>query len=148
MVRHNGLQYPAASQAHVPGPLSSDVVPTQVPVFTAEAWRCVWSLLPNDLVHAFGVDLAWHVCAGDGGTSSMAVVDEQSVEHLGVPSLGEQGPNTTLGHAPWCVPLRSCFKGADVAHRESVDLRRREEWRIWSARWAAAQRLAKEQHGR
>jgi len=75
----------------------------QVPVFTRAAWRCVWSLLPNDLVHAFGVDLAWHVCAGEAGLAAIAIVDEQSVDHLGVPSLGGQGPNTTHGQAPWCV---------------------------------------------
>ena len=89
----------------IPGRLETrPLLLCQVPVFTAEAWRCVWSLLPDDLVHAFGVDLAWHVCAGDGGTAAMAVVDEQSVEHLAVPSLGEQGPNSTREHAPWCVP--------------------------------------------
>ena len=72
-------------------------------MFTIAAWRCVWALLPNDLVHAFGVDLAWHVCAGDAGASAIAIVDEQPVDHLGVPSLGEQGPNSTHGQAPWCV---------------------------------------------
>ena len=115
-------------------------------MFTIAAWRCVWSLLPNDLVHAFGVDLAWHVCApGD----KMAVIDEQSVDHLGVPSLGEQGPNTTHGQAPWCV-CRACQSRLAAIlllawHRQSVHARRREEWRIWSARWEAAQRQAKEQ---
>ena len=129
-------------------------------MFTAEAWSCVWSLLPNDLVHAFGVDLAWHVCAGGGGTSSMAVVDEQSVDHLAVPSLGEQGPNATREQgpntmrkqAPWCV-CRSRLALLDPVHsvglfselmlsRESVHARRTEEWRIWNARWEAAQRQA------
>ena len=87
---------------------SQPLTRVQVPVFSIAAWRCVWALLPNDLVHAFGVDLAWHVCAGDAGASAIAIVDEQPVDHLGVPSLGEQGPTSTPGQAPWCV-CSSCL---------------------------------------
>ncbi len=74
-------------------------------------------MLPNDLVHAFGLDLAWHVCAaGNSSSPNMAVVDAVPVEHLGAPTLGEQG--------------------------QGVNGRRHEEWKIFSARWDAAQRRA------
>jgi hypothetical protein len=67
-----------------------------------QAWRCIWHMLPNDLVHVFGLDLAWHVCAGN--ITAMAIIDEVSVEHLGAPTLGE-GQSGENGHAQpaWCA---------------------------------------------
>jgi hypothetical protein len=68
-----------------------------VPVFTARAWQCVWSMLPNDLVHVFGVDLTWQVCATGGNRTAaeaMGIVDETYIEHLRIPSLAEQGQAT------------------------------------------------------
>ncbi len=65
-----------------------------VPVFTSRAWQCVWSMMPNDLVHVFGLDLTWQICATGGNKSAvdaMGVVDETFVQHLSVPSLAEQG---------------------------------------------------------
>lgn len=62
-------------------------------------------MLQNDLVHAFGVDLAWHTCAephNDGGTA-MAVVDEVFIAHLGAPTLGEQGLAQADGQPGWCA---------------------------------------------
>jgi hypothetical protein len=73
-----------------------------------QAWRCVWAMLPNDLVHAFGLDLAWHVCATGNGSvrDSIAIVDEVFIEHLGSPTLGEQGQADVQGGQPaWCARL-------------------------------------------
>lgn len=87
-------------------------VEVMAPVISRQAWPCVWALLQDDLVHAFGLDLAWHVCA-PGGTKGMAVIDSEPVRHLALPTLGGE-------HAKW------------------VNDRRRTEWAVWNQRWAAA----------
>ena len=95
-----------------------------------QAWRCVWAMLPNDLVHAFGLDMAWGVCAGGGNSTArqrMAVIDEARavacvhnamprvltrargrtqvyIDHLGRPTLGEQGQSASQGQPAWCAP--------------------------------------------
>ena len=84
----------------------------------AAAWRCVWLLIQNDLVHAWGVDLKWRDCVQDP-SQGMAIVDREWVKHLGVPSLGEQGV-ASGGQPAWA----------------SVDQRRRQEWAIFDARYA------------
>jgi hypothetical protein len=107
-------------------------------------------MLQNDLVHAFGLDLAWHVCAAGNRTvrDSMAVIDEQCVEHLGAPTLGESGGQHESGQPTWCALRadgRGCLPRVSQlrAHRRlSVYNRRLEEWKIWQARWDAAQHRA------
>lgn len=32
-----------------------------VPVLSRAAWACVWNILPADLIHGWGLDLAWRV---------------------------------------------------------------------------------------
>lgn len=32
------------------------------PVFSRDAWRCVWHMLQNDLVHGWGLDFALRKC--------------------------------------------------------------------------------------
>jgi len=91
----------------------SPCVEMMAPVFSRRAWACVWFMLQDDLVHAFGVDLAWHVCA-PGGFKSMAVIDAEPLKHRGLPTLGGE-------HAAW------------------VNQRRRAEWAVWNKRWAAAE---------
>ena len=101
---------------------------SRMPAHVRQAWRCVWSMLPNDLVHAFGLDMAWDVCAGGGNSTSrqrMAVIDEARapgcvcnampclltrargrtqvyIDHLGKPTLGEGG-QSAQGQPAWCA---------------------------------------------
>ena len=68
-------------------PTAADEAPVARTYFAREAWRCVWHMIPNDLVHGWGLDLTWHQCAGGGNRSAvdaMGVVDSQPVHHLGV----------------------------------------------------------------
>ncbi|KAJ9706930.1 hypothetical protein PVL29_002075 [Vitis rotundifolia] len=37
-------------------------VEIMAPVFSREAWRCVWHMIQNDLVHGWGLDLALQRC--------------------------------------------------------------------------------------
>ena len=48
-------------------------VEIMVPVFTRRAWRCVWSMIQNDLTHGWGLDLTWHRCAEDPSRNKSAV---------------------------------------------------------------------------
>ena len=55
-----------------------------VPVFSRYAWRCVWSMIQNDLTHGWGLDLTWYNCAVDvaknrSAVNGMGVVDVQGV---------------------------------------------------------------------
>jgi hypothetical protein len=102
-----------------------------VPVFSKRAWRCVWSLIQNDLTHGWGLDLTWHACAADPfydptdpahnrtAVDNMAIVDAQGVVHLGEPTLGEQGESS--------VSSVSGFQG--------VQRRRAAEWDLFNQRW-------------
>ncbi|KAG9146467.1 hypothetical protein Leryth_011754 [Lithospermum erythrorhizon] len=38
-------------------------VEIMAPVFSREAWRCVWHMIQNDLVHGWGLDFALRRCA-------------------------------------------------------------------------------------
>jgi hypothetical protein len=98
-------------------------VEIMVPVFTRRAWRCVWSMIQNDLTHGWGLDLTWHRCAEDASrnqsaVNAMGVIDAQGVRHLGAPTLGEQGETA-----------------AGVSGRVAVSRRRAAEWDLYNARW-------------
>lgn len=60
------------------------------PVFSRDAWRCVWHMMQNDLVHGWGLDFALQKCV-EPAHEKIGVVDAQSVLHQGVPTLGNQG---------------------------------------------------------
>eukprot|EP01018_Ginkgo_biloba_P022832 Gb_26795 [translate_table: standard] len=44
-------------------PPCAGFVEIMAPVFSQKAWRCVWHLIQNDLVHGWGLDLALRRCA-------------------------------------------------------------------------------------
>ncbi|KAL8218900.1 hypothetical protein R6Q57_022273 [Mikania cordata] len=74
-------------------------VEIMAPVFSRDAWRCVWHLIQNDLVHGWGLDFALRKCI-EPAYERIGVVDAQWIVHLGVPSLGNQG-NEENGKEPW-----------------------------------------------
>jgi len=128
---HKHSKYKSNSELCTPEdmhvPPCGAMVEVQAPVFTTAAWQCVWLLLQNDLVHAFGIDMAWHVCAtadGKGSSSDaaehMGIVDATPVEHLRVPSLAAQGVADGK-EPPWV----------------SINQRRDLEWAVFNARWEA-----------
>lgn len=61
-----------------------------VPVFSRNAWQCVWYMIQNDLVHGWGLDFSMRRCV-EPAHEKMGVVDAQWVVHQSVPSLGDQG---------------------------------------------------------
>ncbi|XP_009797241.1 uncharacterized protein LOC107791501 isoform X2 [Nicotiana tabacum] len=91
------------------------------PVFSREAWRCVWHMIQNDLVHGWGLDFALRRCV-EPAHEKIGVVDAQWIVHQTVPSLGSQGKSEN-GKAPW----------------EGVRERCRREWTMFQDRMATAE---------
>lgn len=91
-------------------------------VFSQDAWRCVWHMIQNDLVHGWGLDFALRKCV-EPAHEKIGVVDAQWIVHEGVPSLGNQG-QVESGRPPW----------------EGVRKRCRKEWAIFQNRMANAEK--------
>ncbi|KAJ4748591.1 lysine ketoglutarate reductase trans-splicing protein (DUF707) [Rhynchospora pubera] len=91
-------------------------------VFSRDAWRCVWYLIQNDLVHGWGLDFALRKCV-EPAHEKIGVVDAQWIVHQVVPSLGNQG-RAENGKAPW----------------EGVRERCRKEWSMFQTRLADAEK--------
>lgn len=96
-------------------------VEIMAPVFSREAWRCVWHMIQNDLVHGWGLDFALRRCV-EPAHEKIGVVDAQWIVHQTVPSLGSQGKSEN-GKAPW----------------EGVRERCRREWTMFQDRMATAE---------
>ncbi|KAK1270662.1 hypothetical protein QJS04_geneDACA004300 [Acorus gramineus] len=91
-------------------------------VFSRDAWRCVWHMIQNDLVHGWGLDFALRKCV-EPAHEKIGVVDAQWIVHQVVPSLGNQG-QAQNGRPPW----------------EGVRDRCRKEWAMFQARLADAEK--------
>lgn len=97
-------------------------VEMMAPVFSRAAWRCVWHMLQNDLVHGWGMDFALRKCV-EPAHLKIGVVDSQWIVHQAIPSLGNQGESYGR-KTPW------------LAVRERSKL----EWSWFQARLANAER--------
>lgn len=97
-------------------------VEIMAPVFSREAWRCVWHMIQNDLVHGWGLDFALRKCV-EPAHEKIGVVDAQWIVHQTVPSLGNQG-QAENGRAPW----------------EGVRERCRKEWIMFQDRMTIAEK--------
>ncbi|KAK2968117.1 hypothetical protein RJ640_028022, partial [Escallonia rubra] len=64
-------------------------VEIMAPVFSRDAWRCVWHMIQNDLVHGWGLDFALRKCV-EPAHEKIGVVDAQWIVHQTVPTLGNQ----------------------------------------------------------
>ncbi|TYI88412.1 hypothetical protein E1A91_D04G207500v1 [Gossypium mustelinum] len=63
-------------------------VEMMAPVFSRAAWRCVWYMIQNDLIHAWGLDMQLGYCAQGDRMKNVGVVDAQYIVHFGLPTLG------------------------------------------------------------
>ncbi|XP_025821334.1 uncharacterized protein LOC112897277 isoform X2 [Panicum hallii] len=66
------------------------------PVFTREAWACVWHMIQNDLVHGWGLDWNFWRCV-DEPEEQIGIVDAQYVAHHAGFTLGNPGNETADG---------------------------------------------------
>ncbi|GFY87257.1 trimethylguanosine synthase [Actinidia rufa] len=95
------------------------------PVFSRAAWRCVWHMIQNDLVHGWGLDFALRkMRRRQPAHEKIGVVDEQWIVHQTVPSLGNQG-KAENGKAAW----------------EGVRERCRSEWTMFQERMNTAEKV-------
>ncbi|XP_057442101.1 uncharacterized protein LOC130733837 [Lotus japonicus] len=97
-------------------------VEIMAPVFSRDAWRCVWHMIQHDLIHGWGLDFALRKCV-ETPHKKIGVVDAQWIVHQSVPSLGNQGQAET-GRAPW----------------EGVRERCKKEWTMFQERMANAEK--------
>ncbi|KAG0584037.1 hypothetical protein KC19_3G180500 [Ceratodon purpureus] len=72
-------------------PPCAGFVEIQAPVFVSKVWRCVWHLIQNDLVMAWGLDFELQACINGAPHEHIGIVDTQWVVHNKIPSLGTQG---------------------------------------------------------
>ncbi|XP_015874419.1 uncharacterized protein LOC107411361 [Ziziphus jujuba] len=105
-------------------------VEIMAPVFSREAWRCVWYMIQNDLVHGWGLDFALRRCV-EPAHEKIGVVDSQWIVHQVIPSLGNQGQSEN-GKAPW----------------EGVRARCRSEWAEFQSRLTKADEAYQKRFGK
>ncbi|KAJ1405334.1 hypothetical protein SESBI_25883 [Sesbania bispinosa] len=82
-------------------------VEIMAPVFSRDAWRCVWHMIQNEFVHGWGLDFAFRKCV-EPAHEKIGVVDAQWVVHQGIPSLGNQGEAQIDGKPPWRAVKERC----------------------------------------
>ncbi|XP_019457249.1 PREDICTED: uncharacterized protein LOC109357694 isoform X1 [Lupinus angustifolius] len=99
-------------------------VEIMAPVFSREAWRCVWHMIQNDLVHGWGLDFALRRCVQQPAHEKIGVVDSQWIVHQVIPSLGRQG---------------EADNGKDPG--DAVKTRCRSEWAMFQARITDADKV-------
>ncbi|KAF7111931.1 hypothetical protein CFC21_111896 [Triticum aestivum] len=77
-------------------PPCSGFVEVMAPVFSRDAWRCVWHMIQNDFVHAWGLDSNFWRCVHDP-EEQIGIVDAQYLVHHAVPTLQGQGEKEKEG---------------------------------------------------
>ncbi|XP_031128671.1 uncharacterized protein LOC116030533 isoform X1 [Ipomoea triloba] len=116
------------------GPPCSGFVEGMAPVFSRSAWRCVWHLIQNDLVHGWGMDMKLGYCAqllqGDR-TTNVGIVDSEYLVHLGIQSLGDS--SLKKASSPQELP-----KGRAVDLRVEIRRQSTYELQIFKERWEEA----------
>nr|XP_024361278.1 uncharacterized protein LOC112275277 [Physcomitrium patens] len=75
------------------GPPCTRFVEVMAPVFSKAAWRCVWYMIQNDLVHGWGIDFKIVYCSQGIRSEKVGIIDAEYLIHKGIPSLGGPGRN-------------------------------------------------------
>ncbi|KAK4803373.1 hypothetical protein SAY86_001576 [Trapa natans] len=65
------------------------------PVFSRAAWRCVWYMIQNDLIYAWGLDMQLGYCAQGDRMRNVGIVDVEYVVHYNRPTLGGEANHKT-----------------------------------------------------
>ncbi|KAL4341561.1 hypothetical protein GQ457_08G000870 [Hibiscus cannabinus] len=105
-------------------------VEISAPVFSREAWRCVWHMIQNDLVHGWGLDFALRRCV-EPAHEKMGVVDSQWVSHGEIHSL-----------------LKQDITKYGKSHRRGVRKRCNKEWSMFQNRLDSADDAYQAQFGK
>ncbi|KAJ8747379.1 hypothetical protein K2173_011797 [Erythroxylum novogranatense] len=108
-------------------------VEIMAPVFSRDAWRCVWHMIQNDLVHGWGLDFSMRKCV-EPAHEKIGVVDSQWIVHQTVPSLGNQVRTFLASSAAFPLPsFHLKYKRAATSNR-AIFVGRISKWKSTMAR--------------
>ncbi|XP_074557632.1 uncharacterized protein LOC141813574 [Curcuma longa] len=102
----NATQFPCAGFAEI-----------MVPVFTRAAWRCVWPMIQNDLVHAWGIDFKFGYCVQGDKAEKIGVVDSEYIVHKGLPTLGGKDSKGTQKEGNRTAVIKRCVDEMHTFHK-------------------------------
>lgn len=108
---------------HSTAPRCTGWVEIMAPVFSKAAWRCVWYMIQNDLIHGWGLDLQLGYCAQGDRIKNVGVVDSEYIAHLGLPTLGVFDGD------------EESSKSLKVNYRSAVRRQSFKEMQIFKKRW-------------
>lgn len=121
-------------------------IEVMAPVFSIAAWRCVWYMIQNDLIHAWGLDIQLGYCAQGDRMKNIGVVDAEYIVHHGIPTLGESKNKTKLAADSIVSDMNklASFSKNESTNSTVIDFRievRREsynEYKVFRRRWVKA----------
>ncbi|XP_059309902.1 uncharacterized protein LOC132061040 [Lycium ferocissimum] len=116
-------------------------IEVMAPVFSNSAWRCVWYMIQNDLIHAWGLDMQLGYCAQGDRTQNIGVVDAEYIVHYGLPTLGEPEKKKNLTVSGENITsLRKQAPSQPNTLNFRVEVRRQSynEYKIFKRRWKQA----------
>lgn len=123
------------------GPPCTGWVEGMAPVFSRAAWKCVWHLIQNDLIHGWGLDMKLGYCAQGDRTKKVGVINSEFIVHLGIPTLGGASSNKAVSQRS--LDLRTHIRRQSTAELEKF----KERWnravredKEWSDRFESLSR--------
>ncbi|XAR64885.1 hypothetical protein NMG60_11008772 [Bertholletia excelsa] len=117
-------------------------IEVMAPVFSNAAWRCVWYMIQNDLIHAWGLDMQLGYCAQGDRTKNIGVVDSEYIVHHAMPTLGDTKYKTNLSRDADISKIEGMPSASN--NHSAINFRvevRRESWReykVFKNRWSKA----------
>ncbi|XP_059628675.1 uncharacterized protein LOC132271343 isoform X2 [Cornus florida] len=100
-------------------------IEVMAPVFSRAAWRCVWFMIQNDLIHAWGLDIRLGYCAQGDRTENIGIVDSEYIVHYGLPTLGD-------------TDEKASYKSYESNARIEVRRQSYSEFQVFKKRWKNA----------
>ncbi|TVU38400.1 hypothetical protein EJB05_11768 [Eragrostis curvula] len=118
------------------------------PVFSKAAWKCLWHLIQNDLIHGWGIDYKFGYCAQGDRTKNIGVVDSEFIVHRGVQTLGASTRSKDVTRSKNTPPLlqktaqvqKTRVRAAGLDMRTKVRRKSRSELQDFQKRWDRAAR--------
>ncbi|KAA8533424.1 hypothetical protein F0562_031142 [Nyssa sinensis] len=113
-------------------------IEVMAPVFSRDAWRCVWHMIQNDLIHAWGLDIQLGYCAQGDRTKNIGVVDSEYIVHYGLPTLGEPENKTSSEAHEIDHRIKASSKAHEIDRRIEVRRQSYYEFKVFKERWKKA----------
>ncbi|KAH7684787.1 hypothetical protein IHE45_04G001100 [Dioscorea alata] len=121
-------------------------VEMMAPVFSRAAWHCVWYMIQNDLIHAWGLDMQLGYCAQGDRSKNVGVVDSEYIVHKAIPTLGSYDDEKATGETSNnLTQIKTEKSKAEVragshasSDRSAVRYRSYRELEIFRRRWNQA----------